>query len=414
MIELRGGNFTIGWPRIVDDISAFCDIRVMQNSISIDQDYLVTRLKALLSVPSPTGFTDEAVRYVAREVEMLGLEVMLTRRGAIRARRPGVSRRPARGIVSHVDTLGAQVKYLKDNGRLELVSIGNWSARFAEGARVSIFSSKGTYRGSILPLKASGHTFNEEVDSQPVGWPYVELRVDALARNKDDLVQLGIDVGDIVAVDPAPEFIDNGFIVSRHLDDKAGVAIMLASLEAMQRAAVETPVDTYWLFTIGEEVGVGASAVVVPDIASLVAIDNGTTAPGQNSSEFGVTLAMADQTGPFDYHLTKKLYELCGEHEIQVQKDVFRYYRSDAASAVEAGHDVRTALLTFGVDASHGYERIHLSALTSIAKLAVLYAMSDVEIKRDAEETAKGLKGFTHQKSTKAEQDLKPEDTPAE
>ncbi|ERM01851.1 peptidase M42 [Brucella intermedia 229E] len=390
----------------------------MQTAIMIDQDYLVKRLKALLAIPSPTGFTDEAVRYVARELELLGLEVMLTRRGgAIRARRTGLSEKPARGIVSHIDTLGAQVKYLKENGRLELVSIGNWSARFAEGARVSIFSCKGIYRGSILPLKASGgHTFNEEVDTQPVGWPYVELRVDALARNRDDLLQLGIDVGDIVAIDPAPEFIDNGFIVSRHLDDKAGVAIMLAALEAMQRSNLETPVDSYWLFTIGEEVGVGgASAVVVPDIASLVAIDNGTTAPGQNSSEFGVTLAMADQTGPFDYHLTKKLYELCGEHDIQVQKDVFRYYRSDAASAVEAGgHDVRTALLTFGVDASHGYERIHLSALTSIAKLAVHYAMSEVEIKRDAEETAKGLKGFTHQKSSKAEQDLKPEDTPAE
>lgn len=383
-------------------------------NIVIDQNYLLEKLGALLAIPSPTGFTDEAVHYVARELERLGLEVLLTRRGAIRARRNGISRKPARGIVSHLDTLGAQVKYLKSNGRLELVSIGNWSARFAEGARVSIFSSKGTYRGSILPLKASGHTFNDEVDTLPVGWTYIELRVDALARNKEDLIELGIDIGDIVAIDPMPEFIDNGFIVSRHLDDKAGVAIMLASLEAMQRLKVETPVDTYWLFTIGEEVGVGASAVVVPDIASLVAIDNGTTAPGQNSSEFGVTLAMADQTGPFDYHLTKKLYELCAQHEIPVQKDIFRYYRSDAASAVEAGHDVRTALLTFGVDASHGYERIHLSALTSIAKLTVHYAMSDVEIKRDAEETAKGIKGFTHQTSTTAEQDLKPEDMPTE
>lgn len=382
--------------------------------IAINQNYLLEKLAALLAIPSPTGFTDEAVHFVARELERLGLEVILTRRGAIRARRNGKSRKPARGIVSHLDTLGAQVKYLKSNGRLELVSIGNWSARFAEGARVSIFSSKGIYRGSILPLKASGHTFNEEVDTLPVGWNYIELRVDALARNKEDLIELGIDVGDIVAVDPMPEFIDNGFIVSRHLDDKAGVAIMLASLEAMQRLNIETPVDTYWLFTIAEEVGAGASAVVVPEIASLVAIDNGTTAPGQNSSEFGVTLAMADQTGPFDYHLTRKLYELCGEHDIPMQKDVFRYYRSDAASAVEAGHDVRTALLTFGVDASHGYERIHLSALTSIAKLSVHYAMSDVEIKRDAEETTKGLKGFTHQTSTTAEQDLKPEDTPTE
>ncbi|MGH6860824.1 MAG: osmoprotectant NAGGN system M42 family peptidase, partial [Phyllobacterium sp.] len=296
-------------------------------------------------------------------------------------------------------------------GRLELVSIGHWSARFAEGARASIFSTKGIYRGTILPLKASGHTFNDEVDTQPTGWPFVELRVDALARNRDDLTQLGIDVGDIVAIDPAPEFLENGFIVSRHLDDKAGVAVMLAALEALQRDNLSTPVDTYWLFTIGEEVGVGASAALVPDIASLVAIDNGTTAPGQNSNEFGVTLAMADQTGPFDYHLSKKLFELCGEHGIRVQKDVFRYYRSDAASAVEAGHDVRTALLAFGVDASHGHERIHLNALVSLAKLVVHYAASEVQIERDAEETAVGLKGFTRQNVPEAEQDLKPSES---
>lgn len=391
--------------RLLTRAALGCDKGRMQAPITIDPEYLTSRLKALLAIPSPTGFTDEAVRYTAHELESLGLEVKLTRRGAIRARRPGAAGRPARGIVSHLDTLGAQVKALKDNGRLELVSIGHWSARFAEGARASIFSAKGTYRGTILPLKASGHTFNEEVDTQPTGWRHVELRIDALARDRKDIAQLGIDVGDIVAIDPQPEFLDNGFIVSRHLDDKAGVAIMLAALEAMQREAVETPVDTYWLFTIGEEVGVGASAALVPDIASLVAIDNGTTAPGQNSDEFGVTLAMADQTGPFDYHLSKKLFELCGEHGIRVQKDVFRYYRSDAASAIEAGHDVRTALLAFGVDASHGYERIHLHALISLARLAVFYAASEVQIERDAEEIS-GLRGFTHQKVEQAEQDL--------
>lgn len=158
----------------------------MQTPINIDPEYLTSRLKALLDIASPTGFTDEAVRYTARELERLGLEVKLTRRGAIRALRPGAAERPARGIVSHLDTLGAQVKALKENGRLELVSIGHWSARFAEGARASIFSGKGTYRGSILPLKASGHTFNEEVDTQPTGWRHIELRVDALARDRND------------------------------------------------------------------------------------------------------------------------------------------------------------------------------------------------------------------------------------
>jgi peptidase M42 family hydrolase len=372
--------------------------------LAIDIDYLVARLRRLLSIASPTGYTDNVVRDCSDELERLGLTVELTRRGAIRAVRPGRERRPARAIISHLDTLGAQVKSLKGNGRLEIVPIGHWSARFAEGARCTIFSEKGTYRGTILPLKASGHTFNEEIDSQPVGWPHVELRVDALSRNRDGLKRLGIDIGDTIAIDPHPEFLDNGFIVSRHLDDKAGVAVMFAAIEALTRAKAETPVDIHFLFTIAEEVGVGASSVLTHDVASIVAIDNGTSAPGQNSSEFGVTIAMADQTGPFDYHLTRKLVDLCRANDIRFQKDIFRYYRSDSASALEAGADVRTALVTFGVDASHGYERIHVHALRSIAELVTAYVQSPVVITRDAEETARGISGFTSQPTEEADQ----------
>ena len=370
--------------------------------LPVDTDYLLDQLRAMLAIPSPTGYTDRIARHVAAELQKLGLEIELTRRGAIRAFRKGRSRRPARAIVTHLDTLGAQVKSLKDNGRLELIPIGTWSARFAEGARVTIFSGKGAYRGTILPLKASGHTFNQEVDELPVGWRYIEVRVDARARSGADLAQLGIDVGDIVAIDPQPEMLENGFIVSRHLDNKAGVAVALTAIKALQQENAKTPVDIYFLFSIAEEVGVGASALLTPEIAAMVAIDNGTTAPGQNSDEFGVTLAMADETGPFDFHLTRKLAELCRENDIRMQKDVFRYYRSDSASAVTAGHDVRTALITFGVDASHGYERIHLHALRSLAELVTAYLTSPVAIKRDKDETS-GLKGFTRQPEEEAE-----------
>ncbi|BDA85374.1 peptidase M42 [Aureimonas sp. SA4125] len=373
--------------------------------LAIDTAYLSNQLKALLSIPSPTGYTDTIVRHVSLELERLGLKVELTRRGAIIAVRPGTGRASSRAIVSHVDTLGAQVKAIKHNGRLELVPIGTWSARFAEGARSTVFSEKGAYRGTILPLKASGHTYNEEIDSLPIGWDYVELRVDALARSRAEADRLGIEIGDIVAIDPQPEFLDNGFIVSRHLDNKAGVAITLAAIQALEREGAVTPVDTHWLFTIAEEVGVGAASILEPDVASMLAIDNGTSAPGQNSSEFGVTIAMADQTGPFDYHLTKKLVRLCKDQDIKYQKDIFRYYRSDSASAIEAGHDVRTALITFGVDASHGWERIHMHALRSVAELVTAYAISPVEIERDLR-THAGLRGFTHQPVAEASEEF--------
>ncbi|WP_276199105.1 osmoprotectant NAGGN system M42 family peptidase [Chelatococcus sp. XZ-Ab1] len=372
--------------------------------LTIDTAYLAAVLARLLNIPSPTGYTDTIVREVCLEIERLGLSYELTRRGAIRAVLPGRESKPARALIAHVDTLGAQVKRLKENGRLELVPIGTWSARFAEGARATIFAEKGAYRGTILPLKASGHIFNDEVDSQPTGWPYVELRVDALARSPRDLVHLGIDVGDTVAIDPQPEFLHNGFIVSRHLDDKGGVAILLAALKALKAEGAQPEVDTHFVFTIAEETGVGASAALANDVASIVAIDNGTTGPGQNSDEFGVTIAMADQTGPFDFHLTQKLVRLCRDNDIRYQKDIFRFYRSDSASAVVAGHDVRAALITFGIDASHGYERIHMHALRSIAELLTAYVLSPVEIRRDAEETSPTVRGFTRQPMDEAEQ----------
>jgi peptidase M42 family hydrolase len=377
---------------------------------TIDTDYLKAQLERLLSIPSPTGYTDTIVRYVSEELERLGVPFSVTRRGAILALYRGHEIEGARAICAHLDTLGATVKMIKENGRLELVPIGTWSARAAEYTRCTILSEAGAFRGTVLPLKASGHTFNEEIDTQPVGWRHIEVRVDADCYDRKSTEALGIHIGDTVAIDPGTEFLDNGYIVSRHLDDKAGCAVSLAALKALIDGQIETPVDIHFIFTIAEEVGSGASAVLLDNVVAMVSIDNGTTAPGQNSSEFGVTVAMADQVGPFDYHLTRKLIRLCEENGVRYQRDVFRYYRSDSASALEGGADVRTALITFGIDASHGYERIHSHSLRSLSELVVLYASSKVEITRDVEELA-GLEGFTEQPIERAPHS---EDDPSE
>lgn len=351
--------------------------------LSIDLDYLFGTLKTLLEIPSPTGFTDEVVQATGRELEQLDIPFELTRRGAIRAHLPGRLKHPDRAIVVHLDTTGAMVKRLKENGRLELMPIGHWSSRFAEGARATLYTDNHFFRGTILPLKASGHTFNKEVDSQPVNWQQVELRVDAIVHNHQDLEKLGINIGDYVAIDAQPEFLDNGFIVSRHLDNKAGVATLLAAAKAIRESEAELPVNTHLLFTISEETGSGASAILHRGASELVTIDNGTVAPGQNSRESGVTLAMMDTSGPFDFHLTRKLIGLCQDYDIQHQRDVFRHYRCDSASAVEAGNDTRTALICFGIDASHGYERTHLNALRSLAELTALYLQSKPTFMKD-------------------------------
>ena len=132
-----------------------------------------------------------------------------------------------------------------------------------------------------------------------------------------------------------------------------------------------------------EEVGFGASAILDERISEMVGIDIAIPASGQNSRERGVTVAIADSSGPFDYHLTRKLINLCKAHQIDHQRDVFPYYFSDSAAALRAGFDIRHALIGFGADASHGWERTHLSSLTSVAELLTLYAQNGPVITRD-------------------------------
>ncbi len=354
--------------------------------LKIDADYLRRILEELLNIPSPTGMTDQAVGYVCAELEALGINFELTRRGAIRANLSGKQSSPDRAIVSHVDTLGAVIKgFHAANGWPRLSQVGHWSARFAEGARVTVYSDDDIKTtGTILPLKASGHTYGDEIDTQPSTWANLELRLDARISNEEDVRAIGINVGDIVAVHPEPYFTNNGFVCSRHLDDKAGVAAVLAAAKALVEADAELPMDCHLLFTISEEVGVGASHVLHGDVAEMVSVDNGTIASVQYTCDYGVTIAMQDSTGPFDWHLTRSLLGLCKRFNIEHSRDVFNHYRSDSAAALEAGNDIREALVCFGLDSSHGYERTHLDSLVALARLLALYAQSPALFDRDA------------------------------
>lgn len=364
--------------------------------LKVDRDYLKNTLMALLNIHSPSGYTDQIVHFVGEILEDIGLDVDVTRRGAIRATLPGQQNPLDRSIAVHLDTLGAMVREIKSNGRLGIAPIGTWSSRLAEGARVTIFNANGPRRGTVLPLKASGHVYGDAVNTQATSWDHVEARVDDRCRSSEELLNAGYRVGDFVAFDSVPEISSDGFINARHLDDKAGAAILLAVAKTIVESNIELSVDSHLLFTISEEVGSGASSVLYGDIAEMVTIDHAPLADNQNSSEFGATIGMMDQSGPFDYHLSRKLIHLCEAFNIEHSRDVFRFYRTDSASAIEAGNDTRTALVGFGVHGSHGWERTHMDSLTAVADLIGLYIQSPPMFMRDKDELA-DLSGFPHQ-----------------
>jgi peptidase M42 family hydrolase len=349
----------------------------------IDNERMQRTLLDLLAIPSPSGFTDEIVHYVGQRLNELDIPYDLTRRGTIRARLAGRDPGPARAIVNHLDTIGAMVRLIRDDGRLAVWPIGFWSSRFAEGARATLFSEGGAWRATLLPMVNWGVSRDRGVEAVPADWDHVELRLDAPVFSAEDVRALGIEVGDYIALDSNPEVIANGYIVGRSIDNKGGAAAVLETLRHLGESGAQPTRDTYVLFTITETIGSGTGAAILPEVSELVTVDFASVPSRQKSPVRRVTIAAGDAAGPYDYHLTAHLEDLARDKGIPHQRNVLEAFHSDAASALAAGHDVRTAVLAYAGDASHSIERTHIDSLHNVAQLLAAYVCSEPTFQRD-------------------------------
>jgi putative aminopeptidase FrvX len=345
----------------------------------IDTAYLLAFLSALLNTPSPTGFTDRAVALCQETFAAFPVSLSLTRKGGLLVNWPGRNAgAPPRGLTAHVDTLGAMVKEIKPNGRLKLTKIGGFAWNTVEGEGASIFTRGGqTLRGSLLLTKASRHVHGAQVVNELKREDdTMEVRLDARTLSAEDTCALGIEVGDFVAFDPRVEMI-NGFVRSRHLDDKACVACIAAAFQALHRAGLAPVHPVTTLISNYEEVGHGAAGGFPPEMTELLAVDMAAVGEGQASDEFHTSICVKDSGGPYHHGLSSRLRDLADAEGIPYLVDIYPYYGSDGEAYWRAGGDVAVALIGPGVDASHNYERTHLEALEATARWIVAYLLED-------------------------------------
>ena len=341
---------------------------------SIDQDYMLDFLTGLLNTPSPTGFTEAAIVYTEQALQAFPeVTCSHTRKGGLLVKWSGERDDHPRALTAHVDTLGAMIKEIKGNGRLKLTKLGGYAWNTVEGEGVTVFTSDGEkIRGSLLLSKSSSHVHGAATNDTKRDDDAMEVRLDAITQNAEDTKTLGIEVGDFVAFDPRVE-VTNGFIRSRHLDDKACVANLVTAVKTMHDAGRKPTQSTYLLISNYEEVGHGASAGFPPEVEELVAVDMAAIGDGQTSDEFHPTLCVKDSGGPYHHGLSTHLRNLADQHKIPFKVDIYPYYGSDGEAYWRAGADVKVALIGPGVDASHNYERTHMDALVGTTQWVLAY-----------------------------------------
>lgn len=347
---------------------------------AVDGRYMIETTAALCRIPSPTGYTAEAVAFVEQEATKLGLSFRRTVKGALVAALPGaVADGPGkRALSAHVDTLGVMVKEIKRNGRLRLTLIGGYDWSTIEGEYCTVHTGSGkTITGTILTNKASYHIHGKALADLKRDEQSIEVRLDERVQTAAEVGELGIEVGDFVSLDPRTTILPNGYIKSRHLDDKACVAILLGVAKALIDAGLQPAVASHLYVSTYEEVGHGTSAGLPEGVEEVIAVDMAAVGMGQTSDEFATTVCVKDATGPYDYGLSRRLIGLAQQHGIDCRTDIYTYYGSDVSQALRAGYDIRGALVGPGVDGSHSYERLHQSSLEETARLLTAYLVTE-------------------------------------
>ena len=291
--------------------------------------YIAGQLKALTSIASPTGYTRAATDYLMETLRDMGFGPERSNKGNVLVELGGEGEPLV--LASHVDTLGAMVRSIKDNGRLRPTTLGGHQWSTADGENCTVYTRDGNvYTGVVLNTEPSAHVADEPVKTIEKN---MEILLDENVDSKDDVLELGIQTGDIIAMD------------SRKVS---------------------------LLFTVYEEVGHGG-AFVPADTREMISVDMGCVGDDLGCTERMVSICAKDSGGPYNYDLVTTLSNIARELELDYAIDVYPHYGSDVEATLSAGYDIRHGLIGPGVYASHNYERSHIDGVRNTYELVRAY-----------------------------------------
>lgn len=335
-------------------------------------DYALNTLKAIVSIPSPSGFTRKVSAFLMDELTNMGYQPKKTNKGGVWVDLGG----PAGDAIllsCHVDTLGGIVAEVKENGRLRLSPVGLLSPNNTEAENVIIHTRDGKpYEGTFQLVDPSYHV-NPDFETTRRTFDVTEVVIDEKTTSAAETRALGIEVGDFVSFEPRFTVTSSGYIKSRFLDDKLSSSILLAYAKQLKDENHTPGRRVYLYFTVYEEVGHGSCVFCPPDVTEAIAVDMGCVGKGISCTEHQVSICAKDSNGPSSYELVSGLVAAAKAANVDHAIDIYPFYGSDADAALRAGYDVRHCVIGAGVSASHGYERSHRDGLSATYDLLSAY-----------------------------------------
>jgi endoglucanase len=200
----------------------------------------------------------------------------------------GEKKRPRVMLAGHVDEIGLQVTHVDEKGFVFVDAIGGWDSQVVVGQRVRIMGGKGDVPAVVG--KKPIHLMKPE-DRKKVTEIH-DIWLDLGAGSAEEVLKLGVRVGDPLVLDASFQRLHGDRIVSRAIDNRVGAYVVLEALRLLSKARARHA-GAVAVATVQEEIGFSGGGAkssafaLEPEVAIVVDVTFATDVPDANKKELG-------------------------------------------------------------------------------------------------------------------------------
>ncbi len=344
----------------------------------------LVKLERICGAAGISSFEQEIGRILEEEYQSLGLSCKKDGLGSVIAEKCQGQQGPKMMVAAHMDEVGFMVEEIDENGFLKVRPIGSWWSHLILGQWFMVVTKDGKKYPALMGSMAT-HGLPAEVRNKTV--PIEDAYLDLGAEGRDEVLALGIAVGDMVAPWTHFEVMQNPkFVSCKAFDDRIGSYIMV---EVAKQLKEESHTPLYFANTVQEEPGLRGARTAVewvhPDIA--FAIDTtlaGDTPANHNICSLGkgVVLSMIDSNSIAPRKLVKYVEGVCKEQDIDYQYAVFNKGGTDSGNIHKAFDGVINMTLSIPIRYMHtNHSMIHTGDVEACIRLICALAKDmDTEV----------------------------------
>lgn len=305
---------------------------------------LFDNIKKLCAIDGISGRENEVSAEIVSQIEDYADSVEIDALGNVIAFKKG-KKSPKNKIMlaAHMDEVGFIVTSITDEGYIRFATVGGINSKVIVGRKVTVGDKKKVGVIGTLPIhQTSAADRSKAVDAS-------KLLIDIGAKNREEAEKY-IKIGDSACFDDKYTELGKNSLMAKALDDRIGCAVMIEIIKS------ELQFDTWFAFTVQEEVGLRGATVASHTISPDVAIVIETTASGDVAGVKdekrvtvvggGAVVSYMDRSTIYNKKLYDLAFDVASKKKIKVQTKTMIAGGNDAGAIHVSGSGVRTIAIS--------------------------------------------------------------------